>query len=464
MAFHPDLAYVLAEVSLAAGTRCLLLAEARLEDTLKALGAKGHRRIGSWTGRELVEGAAIACSTPFAHLPQARHKVSRGVLAGYVSAEDGTGVVHTAPGHGIDDFNTGRAAGLDIFCPVDGAGRFTAEAGPLEGLRIFEEGNPAVLEALRAQGRLAAEGSITHSYPHCWRCKNPIAFRATEQWFLSVGHAGLREKLLKAVDEVAWIPAAGKERIAAMVSSRPDWCISRQRLWGTPIPMVRCRDCSAPPEREAADALIAAVAAKVREEGSDFWFADPGKPVVRSTVSCAAGEVLAWDFLPEFRCPRCSGKVFLRETDILDVWVDSGASWLGVLGAEGVPCDLYLEGSDQHRGWFQSSLVLAVAAAGKAPYRAVLTHGFVLDDQGRAMHKSLGNVVSPRQVVDRLGADVLRLWTALSDYSDDVRLSEKLLEGPVDSYRKLRNTFRYLLGNIDDFDPVRDAVPLARLG
>ncbi|MFH1724357.1 MAG: isoleucine--tRNA ligase [Elusimicrobiota bacterium] len=459
VALHPKLDYVLARVK---GPELkepvLLLAKARLEAVLKVLGATGHEILGSWTGEALVQ-AGLSCETPLGYLEGFPHKRSRGVLADYVSDEDGTGIVHTAPGHGADDYVTGVREGLDILCPVDGAGRFTDEAGPeLAGKRIFTEGNPAVIELLSASGRLLASGKVEHSYQHCWRCKNPIAFRATEQWFLDVSHEGLRDKLLKAIDAVRWVPAQGRERISAMVASRPDWCLSRQRLWGTPIPIFLCAGAGCG-RTMADDEVMEAVERRVAEAGSDFWFAETGRPVrFGKGGERGRGKAVAWDFVPEKKCPHCGGDEFLRETDILDVWMDSGASWLGVLSEDEVPCDLYLEGSDQHRGWFQTSLVLAVALRGEAPYRTVLTHGFVLDDKGRAMHKSLGNVVSPQEVIKKLGADVLRLWVALADYSDDVRLSDKLLQGPTDTYRKIRNTFKYLLGNTCDFDPARDAV------
>ncbi|HBL15506.1 MAG TPA: isoleucine--tRNA ligase [Elusimicrobia bacterium] len=460
VALHPKLEYLLVQVrGSALGDRALILARARLEAVLKDLKAQGHEVLGAWSGKDLV-AAGLVCETPFGHTPSFPHPESKGVLADYVSAEDGTGIVHTAPGHGEDDFLTGRREGLPVLCPVDPAGRFTEEAGPaLRGLHIFKEGNPAVIAALSQDGRLVPAGEIEHSYQHCWRCKNPIAFRATEQWFLSVSAHGLREKLLKSIDAVQWVPAVGRERIGSMVAGRPDWCLSRQRLWGTPIPILRCASCR---EILADDAVLEAVERRVAAEGSDFWFLEPGRPVTLGAGG--AGEALRWDFAPHRACGKCGGESFLRETDILDVWMDSGSSWLAVLGEGNIPCDLYLEGSDQHRGWFQSSLVPAVALEGKAPYKAVLTHGFLLDAAGHAMHKSAGNAVSPQEVVGKLGADVLRLWVALVDYSEDVRLSTKLLEGSIsDSYRKIRNTFKFLLGNVSGFDPRKDAVEPARM-
>jgi len=453
VAFHPELRYILARVRPGGGPpRCLLLAKARLTAVLEALDADGHEALGEWPGRELVDGGLV-CETPFGFMDDFPYKESKAVSAGYVSAEDGTGIVHTAPGHGADDFLTGLKNGLEILCPVDRNGRFTEEAGPaLQGKHIFREGNPAVVEMLTAAGRMLAKAELRHSYQHCWRCKKPIAFRATDQWWLNVSHKDLRDKLLGAIDDVAWFPSTGRERISTMVESRPDWCLSRQRLWGTPVPIFHCSSCG---ETMAEDAVLMAVEKRVAEQGSDFWFTEPAKPVV---FGDGGGDALSWDFMPPRNCRKCGNAAFRREEDILDVWMDSGVSWLAVLDEDDIPCDLYLEGSDQHRGWFQSSLLPAVALRGRAPYKAVLTHGFVLDAEGHAMHKSLGNVVSPQEVIKKLGADVLRLWVALADYSEDVRLSDKLLAGPTDSYRKMRNTFKYLLGNVSDFDPIKDGV------
>lgn len=448
VAFHPKLAYVVVEVDLPDfGKRILLLAQARLEAVLKATKAESHSVLKTLTGKEIVD-SGVVFETPFAFKTDFPHRESKAVLADYVSDEDGTGVVHTAPGHGADDYLTGLKAGLEVLCPVDGRGRFTDEAGPeLKGLKIFEEGNPAVIEQLTAAGRMLAVSKIEHSYQHCWRCRNPIAFRATEQWFLGVSKGNLRKDLVRAIDKVRWYPTQGRERIMAMVQSRPDWCLSRQRLWGTPIPIFTDVDSGAV---MADDDVLEAIEKKVAKDGSNFWFTDPQKDVVFGPDPVEG--CLNWDFMPSKK-----GR-FKRETDILDVWMDSGASWLGVLDEDQIPADLYLEGSDQHRGWFQSSLVVAVGVNGEAPYKSVLTHGFVLDNNGRAMSKSLGNTMKPEEVVNKLGADVLRLWVALTDYSEDVRLSMKLLGGPTDTYRKIRNTFKYLLGNTHDFDPAKDAV------
>jgi isoleucyl-tRNA synthetase len=420
VAFHPDLEYNLVK----AGERLLLVAASRRDSVLEKAGLKDAKVLETLRGKDLV--VDFVYQAPFGG------RDGKGVLAEYVTAEDGTGIVHTAPGHGADDFHTGQKNGLEILCPVDGSGRFTDKAPEFAGKQIFTEGNPAVIEELKKRGWLLAEEKIQHSYPHCWRCKNPIVFRATEQWFLNVSFDRLRDKLLRAIGRVKWVPEVGQTRISAMVEGRPDWCLSRQRVWGTPIPVLFCAACETPCTDES---VLEGVEKRVAAEGSDFWFADTGKMVTPKD----------WPFLKPCRCGK---DVFRRETDILDVWVDSGASWMGL---EGEGADLYLEGSDQHRGWFQSSLVLSTSLQDKAPYQSVLTHGFVLDEKGHAMHKSAGNVVAPQAVIDKLGADVLRLWVALADYNDDVRISDKLLEVPSDGYRRFRNTVRYLLGNTSDY-------------
>ncbi len=375
------------------------------------------------------------------------------VLADYVSMEDGTGLVHTAPGFGAEDFATGRKYGLDIIAPVDAQGKFAGlpkEAAEFNGQQV-QSANPAVNKKLQALGALLKEAAIEHDYPHCWRCRNPIIFRATDQWFLKIDHTGLREKLLSVIEkEVKWIPAEGEERIAGMVKLRPDWCLSRQRLWGIPIPAVICTGCG---EGTLDPRIILnfTQAIETDPEGSDKWFTEA---------------VTRW--LPAgFKCPNstCGGTSFERGTDILDVWFDSGVSHQAVLRQrEGLvwPADMYLEGSDQHRGWFQVSLITSTALNGKAPYKSVLTHGFVVDGEGRKMSKSLGNVIAPQQVIAQFGADVLRLWVASSDYREDIRISKEILTQVADLYRKIRNTVRFCLSNISDFSPA-DRVPLQRM-
>ncbi len=399
-------------------------------------------KIGSVSGEKLV---GLKYKPPFSD------RINPVIETDFVAMDAGTGIVHIAPGHGEDDFYAGKKWGIEIFCPVDNCGKFTKEAGDFAGLQVFEA-NPVIIEKLRGQNALIAHKDITHSYPHCWRCKQPVIFRATEQWFMSIDKNGLRNELIRAAERVRWIPPAGRDRISAMLELRPDWCLSRQRYWGTPIPVLYCKTCDKP---QADDRVLKLIEKRVFAEGTDFWFAEEPSKLVPEGYKCS-----------------CGGAEFIKEKDILDVWMDSGVSWLAVLkGREAenngdmkwYPADLYLEGSDQHRGWFQTSLIPSVAIEGGPPYHAVLTHGFVLDDNGRAMHKSMGNVVSPQEVIDKCGADVLRLWTALSDYSEDVRLSPKLLEGPVDSYRKIRNTLRYLLGNIWDYKPQEHIVEYAKL-
>ena len=407
----------------------------------------------SATGLEAVKGALIPgeklvglkythCLAP--HLPESRRFPRPVISTDFVDMSTGTGIVHIAPGHGEEDFHAGKKWGLEIFCPVKEDGTFNADAGIFEGMKVFEA-NEKVAETLKADGNLLALKKIEHSYPHCWRCHQPVIFRATEQWFLKVDLDGLREKLLKAADGVRWLPEAGHDRMAGMLRTRPDWCLSRQRYWGTPIIAFYCKECGKVYDNAE---LLKKVEDRVFRDGSDFWFSE--------TVETLMG--------PGHKC-SCGGTAFRKEKDIMDVWLDSGVSWYavvknGMLGPGNfLPVDMYLEGTDQHRGWFQTSLIPAVALNGEPPYKSVLTHGMVLDDKGHAMHKSSGNTVSPQEVIAKYGAEILRLWTALCDYSEDVRLSDKLLSGPVDTYRKIRNTLRYLMGNLADFKPAEHRVP-----
>jgi len=368
------------------------------------------------------------------------------VLGEHVTLEAGTGLVHTAPGHGQEDYEVGLRYGLDVYAPVDGRGRFVATVAEFGGMKVFEA-DAKIIEYLAGRGRLLHAAPLEHAYPHCWRCHKAVIFRATEQWFISMEAKNLRGRALAAIDRVQWIPAWGRDRIAAMVGARPDWCISRQRAWGVPIVALHCETCGATSTNET---LLAHAADLFAKESSDAWFARP--------VS---------DFVPAgFACPECRGTTFTKEEDILDVWFDSGVSFEAVVERRpelGGHPDLYLEGSDQHRGWFQSALLTSVGTRGSAPYQSVLTHGFVLDEDARKMSKSVGNVVGPQQIVASHGADVLRLWVAAEDYRDDVRISREILDRASEAYRRLRNSARFLLGNLAGFDPAQDLVPPALL-
>lgn len=430
IALHPFHTYVEIQTSKGKLVVAEELQQAFLEDV--GLASDDVQVLQRFKGSEL-EG--ITCQHPL------YDRESLVIVGDHVTLEAGTGCVHTAPGHGQEDYIVGLKYNLPIFAPVDQYGRFTEEAQQYAGLPL-EEGNKAVTKDLDAAGALLSLSFVEHSYRHCWRCKEPVIFRATEQWFVSID--GFRKPMLDAIKEVQWIPGWGIERITNMVSERGDWCISRQRNWGVPIPIVYCEDCGEPVITKE---TIKGISAIFREQGSNAWY-----------------QLEAEELLPEgFVCPHCeTSRSFRKETDIMDVWFDSGVSHAAVLQQRdnlAWPCDLYLEGSDQHRGWFQSSLSTSMAAYGQAPYRAVLTHGFVVDGDGRKMSKSLGNSVEPNVVMKKYGADILRLWVASAEYRGDIRISEDILKQLAEAYRRIRNTARFILGNLSDFAPDDHRVP-----
>ncbi|BAU27511.1 isoleucyl-tRNA synthetase [Aneurinibacillus soli] len=429
IAIHPDLEYSLVQTE--AGR--FLVASGLLASVAKTIGWENAETVQTFTGAELQ---GVVCRHPL-------YDRKSPLLPGeHVTLDAGTGCVHTAPGHGEDDFNLGQKYGLDVLCPVDERGMMTKEAPGFEGM-FYEKANPAVLEKLIEAGALLHKNTITHSYPHDWRSKQPIIFRATEQWFASID--GFREQMLEAIKQVKWVPHWGEQRLHNMIADRGDWCISRQRVWGVPIPIFYCRDCNEPVIN---DATIDHVSDLFRREGSSAWFAREVE-----------------ELMPEGTvCPKCGGTHFRKETDIMDVWFDSGSSHEAVLREReelAWPADLYLEGSDQYRGWFNSSLSTSVAVYGQAPYKGVLSHGFTLDGEGRKMSKSVGNVIAPQKIADQLGADILRLWVSSADYQADVRISDGILKQIAETYRKIRNTFRFLLSNLEGFNPETDLVPVA---
>ncbi len=435
VATHADFTYVLADLG-----QEIVIVEKNLSETIFAKNNITAKIVKEVKGKDLIK---LTYHHPFDKL-----KDCPVVNVDYVTKEDGTGLVHTAPGHGQEDYQTGLKYKLPILMPVNSKGVFNEDGAPFTGQHVFKA-NDVIIEELKKRGELFVTENIQHSYPHCWRCKNPVIFRATEQWFLNVSHNNLREKLKSAIEnEVQWVPPAGRERISAMVTTRPDWCLSRQRLWGVPIPALACAGCKG--EHKLFVDVIVYLAQLVKTQGSDVWFEKDVKDLLP----------------PGFKCPNCGGNTFEKTHDILDVWFDSGVSHQAVFHTlinSPLPADLYLEGSDQHRGWFQSSLIPSVAIDGKAPYRQVLTHGFVVDGQGRKMSKSLGNVVSPQDMIKDHGAEILRLWVASSSYNDDVRISKEIVDRLVDSYRKIRNTVRYLLGNLSDFTPDNDLLSYDKL-
>ena len=444
VAFHPELDYAAYEID----GRAVIVAEGLAEAVGQAVGRAFDRPVARMKGA-VLEGIR------FRHPLYERDSV--GVLGEYVTLEAGTGAVHTAPGHGADDFLTGIKYGLEVYAPVGPGGHFLETVALFGGQRVFDA-NPKIEEALHERGRLWHRQPFVHQYPHCWRCHNPVIFLATAQWFIRMdgepviatadGARTLRQAALDAIDrQVKWIPAWGHDRIYNMVANRPDWCISRQRAWGVPIPALDCTACG---EAILTSDLVERAAAVFDTYGADAWYERPIEEFVP----------------PGLTCPACGGTSFDRERDILDVWFDSGSSHEAVLPFRPEltwPADHYLEGSDQHRGWFQSSLLVALGTRGRPPYREVLTHGFLIDMDGRKMSKSIGNTILPQAVIKDSGAEILRLWVAMSDYREELRVSAQILQRVVEAYRKLRNTCRILVANLYDFDPARDMVPLDRL-
>jgi len=437
---HPNIDYAFVQV----GSEILIIAEKLLDAVAKGCKLENYNVVAAQKGGDGFEG--LETQRPLTT------GLSPVLLGDFVTLEQGTGCVHIAPGHGMEDYilvlehNAKASPGerLEILAPVDDAGRFTESVPGFAGQHVFKA-NPAIVDALRMKGRLLGHGSLAHSYPHCWRCKSAVIFRATEQWFVSMDINDLRQQALAEINRVTWIPPWGKDRITGMIANRPDWCLSRQRVWGVPIPGFTCNSCG----RVLADpVVIEHIATMMEQKGADVWFTQPASALLPAGTSCS----------------QCGGIGFEKERDILDVWFESGVSYAGVLKpCKWWPADLYLEGSDQHRGWFHSALLAGVVTDRRAPYEAVLTHGFVLDGQGKKMSKSAGNVVAPQDVIKQSGAEILRLWVSAQDYRDDVRISPEILNHLIEAYRKIRNTCRFVLSNLYDFDPARDRVPYEQL-
>ncbi|MCC5877952.1 MAG: isoleucine--tRNA ligase, partial [Candidatus Sumerlaeia bacterium] len=430
VSLHPDFEYVAYEVN----DEVLIVAKGLLESFVADTGLEGGKVVDTFAATEFDR---MACAHPLLD------KDSLIMMGSHVTLEQGTGCVHTAPGHGVDDFQIGQVYGLPVFNPVDERGCFTSAYPDMEGVKVFDA-NPRIVELLKEKGLLVGHKSFTHSYPYSWRSRKPIIMRATEQWFMNVDQDGLRDLALAQCDKVEWTPKWGYDRIYNMLKGRPDWCLSRQRAWGVPIPSIYDKESEISildPE------VLEKVNSYVATEGTDCWFSRP-----------------LTDFLPEKYAANPDR--YEKEFNCLDVWFDSGCTHLAVLNEESDlswPADLYLEGSDQHRGWFQSSMWVSLGVKGKAPYKQVLTHGFVLDEFKRKMSKSLGNVISPLDIMEKNGADLLRMWVASEDYRNDVSISETALGNILATYRRIRNTLRFILGNIDDFDPATDRIAVGEM-
>jgi isoleucyl-tRNA synthetase len=433
IAFHEEFIYAAIQV----GGDVLILAKELIDYCLDAFGIKNYELIDEFPGAVMEN---LKCKHPL------YDKESLLILAPFVTLEAGTGCVHIAPGHGQEDYEIGMEYGLDNYAPVDDEGKFTPDVPDFAGQFVFDANIP-VSNKLKEVGALLGMVDIEHTYPHCWRCKQPIVFRSTEQWFISMEKNDLRKTALQCIDTVKWIPSWGRDRIYGMVENRPDWCISRQRLWGVPITIFYCAHCRTEVmTKEMMDFIVALV----NEHGADVWFEREAKDLMPAGISC----------------PSCKGTEFKKETNILDVWFDSGVSHAAVLETRSdlrSPSDMYLEGSDQHRGWFHSSLLESVGTRQRAPYKNVLTHGFVVDGEGKKMSKSVGNVIDSQEIIDKHGAEILRLWVAAEDYTDDIRISEEILKRLVEAYRRIRNTSRYILGNLYDFDSAKDMVPYEKM-
>ena len=426
---HPEFIYV----AVAHGDDTYIVAEDRLSMLVSEWEWKDYKILGSCKGADWENAV---CRHPFID------RESKVILGEHVTLEQGTGCVHTAPGHGQDDYIVGLKYGLEPYNPVDDGGVFRPDVEHFGGMFV-RKANPEIIQKLRQDGFLIHDENIKHSYPHCWRCHQPIIFRATNQWFISMDKRDLRKNALDGIGRTQWIPQWGRDRIYSMIENRPDWCVSRQRSWGVPITLFTCNACG---EFINSSDLFERIAGGVEKYGADFWF-----------------DSLPEELLPEGTVCQCGGKEFSREDDILDVWFDSGVSHVAVIEKNSElnwPADLYLEGSDQHRGWFHSSLLESIGTRGKEPYKSVLTHGYVVDGKGKKMSKSAGNVIAPQKIIDQYGAEILRLWVASENYREDIRVSNEILKRLTESYKKIRNTLRYLLGNLHDFDCKEDQVPV----